>query len=203
MIGARCGVESLVYNRFVMEQFHDEALRDAPLVVPVILKMFPSAVALLDVGCGSGAFAAEFARHGRKVVGLERSSSGRALAAKQGVECRHFDLTRTPPAMLSEPFDLIYSFEVAEHLTVELGDRLVGYLASFAAPVIFSAAQPGQGGTGHMNEQLPGYWLDRFARFAFVHDAVRTTELKEALKTNGAAPWFQNNPTVIVPAALL
>jgi SAM-dependent methyltransferase len=202
LLGERLGADALIYNPLVMNQFHDQGLRDARIVVPALLDAFPSARSVLDVGCGSGVFAAEFARRERKVIGLERSRHGIAIAERQGVECRSFDLTRTPPADVPGSFDMVYCFEVAEHLTPELGDRLVEYLAGFGAPVIFSAAQPGQGGTGHINEQPPQYWLDRFACRSFAHDAGATRRLRERFATGGAARWFQNNVVVVLPARL-
>ena len=40
--------------------------------------------------------------------------------------------------------------------------------------MLFSAAVPGQGGTGHLNEQWPRYWIDRFeARGWSVLDCLR------------------------------
>jgi hypothetical protein len=33
--------------------------------------------------------------------------------------------------------------------------------------ILFSAAIPGQGGTGHLNEQFPDYWGSRFAKYGY------------------------------------
>jgi len=42
-------------------------------LLEALIKEFPGAETLLEVGCGTGHFAAEFARHGLIVVGLDRS----------------------------------------------------------------------------------------------------------------------------------
>jgi hypothetical protein len=47
--------------------------------------------------------------------------------------------------------------EVAEHLAPALAPRLVSFLSTFPL-VAFTAAPPGQGGTGHINEQPKSYW---------------------------------------------
>merc|ERR1719413_15496 len=51
--------------------------------------------------------------------------------------------------------DLVYSFEVAEHIPAKFHDRLVSILANATGKwLVFSAARPGQGGTGHIAEAL-------------------------------------------------
>jgi SAM-dependent methyltransferase len=182
-----------------MRHFHDQGVRDARLVVPVVVSAFPSAKSFLDVGCGTGAFVAEFARQGFRSIGLERSPHGRKLALGQKVDCRDFDLTRSIQAEMTEHFDVLSCFEVAEHMPADLGDKLVEFLARFCSPIVFSAAQPGQGGTGHINEQPPQYWIERFERFGFFFDSARTEELRSGFAANGAAPWFQRNTTVLIP----
>jgi hypothetical protein len=40
-------------------------------------------------------------------------------------------------------------------------------LCELAPVVLFSAAVPGQGGHGHVNEQWPAYWVERFSSLGF------------------------------------
>ncbi len=198
-MGGVIGSERLIYNGLVMGQFHDEAVANAAKVIPAFLTYFPASQRYLDVGSGSGAFSAELMRRSKTVVALERSPHGRALATKQGVDCRPFDLTKNPAAEVSEGFDVLFCFEVAEHMPVALGDRLVEFLAGFNSTVVFSAAQPGQGGTGHINEQPCDYWIARFEKFGFRFDSEATKQLRDAFTRNGAAQWFRNNPLVLHP----
>ena len=63
---------------------------------------------------------------------------------------------------------------MAEHLPAASADEFVGFLTSLAPYVLFSGAVPLQRGTGHINEQYPWYWIDRFAKRHFdVFDVVR------------------------------
>jgi hypothetical protein len=56
--------------------------------------------------------------------------------------------------------------------------------------VIFGAAIPGQGGTGHINEQWPEYWIDKFSDNGFdVFDIFR----KEVRANDEVAPWYAQN----------
>lgn len=43
----------------------------------------------------------------------------------------------------------------------------MGDLCALAPVVLFSAAAPGQGGLGHVNEQWPAYWVERFERHGY------------------------------------
>jgi SAM-dependent methyltransferase len=198
-LGERFDCDSLIYNRWAMRDFHGNALHNAPFVVKALLGEFPSAVTFLDVGCGGGAFCAELQRQGKKAIGLERSSAGRALARKQGVDCKDFDLTRGSVGEVHAKVDAVYCFEVAEHLPEALGLRLVEFIAGFRVPVIFSAAQPGQGGIGHINEQKPEYWQDLFERRGLLLDCRATENLRSRLVSAGASSWFCNNPMIFLP----
>jgi hypothetical protein len=78
------------------------------------------------------------------------------------------------PLKLENVFDLALSLEVAEHLSPSSADTLVASLVAAAPAVVFSAAIPRQGGTGHINEQWPEYWASKFKAHAYVPvDAIR------------------------------
>jgi SAM-dependent methyltransferase len=162
-LGDVLSIDFLRYNRIVIRKFDTMARADAPRIVASLRAQFPDAHRVIDVGAGSCAYAAEAARQGLHVTAIERSRHGRRHGKAYGVETQAFDLNDTPPARVSAPFDLAYCFEVAEHLPPSLGDRLVKYLCILAPVVVFTAASPGQGGTGHINEQPAEYWTQRFA----------------------------------------
>ncbi|BDB66357.1 hypothetical protein Hc94105_0545 [Helicobacter cinaedi] len=65
-------------------------------------------------------------------------------------------------------FDLVQSLEVAEHLPNEAAREFIALLTSLGNIVLFSAAIPYQGGTGHINEQPPMYWSALFEERGFV-----------------------------------
>lgn len=199
-LGELLNCSTLIYNPLVMRHFHETALLDAPIVSNALLTTFPHATRIVDVGSGSGAFSAGLIQRGCTVVALERSPHGRALAKKQGVSCRNFDLTDSPPAILNETFDLAICFEVAEHLTPELGEKLLGFLCGLKTPIVFSAAHPGQGGTGHINEQLPQYWINRFGDLGLLFDANSTEGFRSMCAEGNASKWFRCNPIILRPA---
>jgi SAM-dependent methyltransferase len=196
-LGERMGVGWLTYNPLQMLIYHRYALREAPGVIRAFEEVFPEAQRYVDVGCGSGAYAAEAIRRGHPPVGLERSAAGRLLAKRQGVDSRRFDLREAPPRLDDAPFELAYSFEVAEHLPAELGQPLVDVLCGLAPTVVFSAASPGQGGVGHINEQPLSYWHSRFATRDFHHDPSTSQAIRDGFTHNGVwAPWLKRNTAV-------
>jgi SAM-dependent methyltransferase len=197
-VGERLGADWLIYSPLRMHQFHLESRDDAERVVQSIADVFPAARTFVDVGCGSGVHAAAINSRGWLAVGCERSLAGRTLARLQGVDVRPFDLTLPlTKAPIQATFDLAYCIEVAEHVPPPLGDQLVEYLCQLSSQVLFTAAHPGQGGTGHINEQPVGYWQDRFARHGFSLDPARTRRLRDALRERGVqAHWLHANSVV-------
>lgn len=132
----------------------DGCRRSAAAVVPLVMEqLVPRRV--IDVGCGEGWWAAEFARHGCDVLGIDGGPDAAA-----GIRYGQADLADPLPHL--GLFDLAVCLEVAEHLPPERADSFVADLCGLAPAVVFSAAIPGQGGHGHLNEQWPGYWVDRF-----------------------------------------
>lgn len=195
--GERHGLDWLTYSPLQMLAYHRLALGDAPAVIGSLLEVFPDEQVIADVGCGSGAFAAELKRRGRAVFACEHAPGGRLAARLQGVPVAGFDLDREPPAGFGAPIDLAYCFEVAEHCTGPQGDRLVRFLGGLAPTVVFTAAHPGQGGLGHINEQEQSYWIIRFEQAGVSFSPELTRSLQQAFADNGVtAPWFAENVMV-------
>lgn len=91
---------------------------------------------VLDVGCGNGFLCGEFIKRGCKVVGTDLSRQGIELARKNYPAGR-FELLGADVNVLEhlglEPFDIVVSTEVVEHL----------YAPREWARVCFAALKPG------------------------------------------------------------
>jgi len=121
---------------------------------------------LVDVGCGGGGWLSVAAELGvRDLTGLDSAGSRGARQRFDDFEFVETDLSR--PFSLARRVDLAVSIEVAEHLPEHRARSFVDDLCALAPLVLFSAAYPGQGGTGHVNERWPSYWCEHFEANAF------------------------------------
>jgi hypothetical protein len=145
----------------------------AAAALPLLLELVPNVTSLVHVGLGGGEWLAEAQRLGvRDVHGIDGpwASSDDLLVPADQVTVA--DTTR--PFDLGRRFDLAICVEYAEHLPDSRAASFVADLAKLAPVVAFSAAIPGQGGVGHINEQWPDYWSAHFESAGYrMVDAVR------------------------------
>lgn len=165
--------------------------RSAQVIVPMIVDLLaPSSV--IDIGCGTGAWLAEFQRHGvNEIVGIDGAwvPPARLKISKDRFHIGDLTSLGRPPAV----YDLAVCLEVAEHLPVESGHALVSFLTHAAPVVLFSAAIPGQGGEGHVNEQWLDYWHSEFAEREYdLFDVVRAKTWND----ERVEPWYAQNLVV-------
>ncbi|TWT54665.1 hypothetical protein Pla22_23150 [Rubripirellula amarantea] len=132
---------------------------------------------VLDVGCGTGKAIDHLLSLGlTDLVGLE----GSQLAidhANQPEKLFCHDLTN--PIDLGRKFDVVYSFEVAEHLPPQAANIFVDTLVNHGNRILMTAARPGQGGMGHLNEQEPAYWIEKLKNRGFEYAERDTNLLKD------------------------
>ena len=182
-LGKKTKSENLTYNSWTYAIFHRAALETAPTMVHGILTTSPQVRTVVDFGCGTGVYVFEFLKRGLTAEGFEYSNIARKIARKSyNIEIKPFNLLTF--TNIGRKFDLSISFEVAEHVAPELGDRLVDVCCQHAPLVIFSAAHPGQRGQGHINLQTKSYWIQKFARKNFRFNKSKTDQLEDFLRTN-------------------
>ncbi len=147
------------YNELFYQRQQYSSLRAAEEILPYVLKL-TGATSVVDVGCGLGTWLSVAAAAGARVRGFDG-----AYVDQDWLRIDRDDFT---PADLSqrvrsdETFDLAMSLEVAEHLPGGRAASFVEDLCALAPVVFFSAAQPAQGGTNHINEQYLDYWIPLF-----------------------------------------
>jgi hypothetical protein len=164
----------------------DGSRRSAEAIVPMLLELFmPRSV--VDVGSGGGHWAAVCLASGIEDVLAIDGDWAPARAAQTGRFLEH-DLSRR--LVLGRTFDLAMCLETAEHLPASAAPDLVQALTDAAPVVVFSAALPGQGGDGHINEQLASYWANLFAGrdYACFTDLRRRIWNDETLEV-----WYRQN----------
>ncbi|PWT99260.1 MAG: hypothetical protein C5B51_27555 [Terriglobia bacterium] len=169
------------------------ACRSAAVIVPLIEQWFPIS-SILDIGCGSGVWVAEWLRRGaREAIGIDGSYVEPASLLIP-VECfRPRDLSQ--PFSLGRRFDLVQCLEVGEHIPARFADVFLDNIVAHGDRVLFSAAAPGQGGEHHVNERPIHFWREQFAARGYrAFDALRPairgrTEVE---------PWYRYNPLLYV-----
>ena len=175
--------DSQFYNTYL-----DESRMSASVVLPIVQKLVdPRSV--LDVGCGVAPWLAEWVSQGvTDVVGLDGDYVDRAMLQ---ITPEKFVPTNLHGRFsLGRKFDLVQSLEVGEHLDEVYADLFVESLTSHGDVILFSAAIPGQGGTHHVNEQWPSYWIKKFAQAGFApYDALRSLIWTD----RRVAMWYRQN----------
>jgi SAM-dependent methyltransferase len=164
--------EMNLYTNSFFEGHSDGSESSARVILPILSEwiQFQNVV---DVGCGIGNWLSVFVEKGiSDVVGVDGSYVDRELLQ---IEKSHFvehDLTL--PLHLERRFDLAMCMEVAEHLPEASANTIVKSLVGLSDQILFSAAIPGQPGTGHINPQWQSYWIEKFKNHGyFCTDCVR------------------------------
>jgi SAM-dependent methyltransferase len=198
----------MAYDASFFENNRRNALAAAQIIVPIVLELVrPTSV--VDVGCGSGAWLRVFKENGVGVIrGLDGSYVDRSKLLIDEDAFTPIDLGSN----LSIPghYDLAVCLEVAEHLPEKSIYRLIEELTAASPVVLFSAAIPGQGGTGHVSERWPGYWRELFAQRGYrMLDPIRRRirddhQVKWWYRQNvvmfASEEAIHNNPTLLAVA---
>lgn len=169
----------------------------------VLLRHAP-AHSVLDVGCGDGKLLAAVLTVApeTRVLGIDSSPTALAVAQKRGVQTRALDLASVGRREVERVADEIGSFDVAvsletvEHFPPWHSGKLLRLTAA-APAIVFSAAQPDQGGTLHVNERPVEYWVRRFRRIGYdlspENDAFRAE-----VRALDLPPWYAANVNLFV-----
>jgi SAM-dependent methyltransferase len=170
----------------------DPAVRSARTISDSILTEFKPKH-IVEVGCGTGALLEALRNRGCDVLGLDYSEAALMLCRARHLNVVKFDLERD---ILKDDriFDVGISMEVAEHLPARVADRYVDLLTSLSKVIVFTAAPPGQGGSDHVNEQPPSYWISKFQQRGFEHSEGLSKRWRGRWQTAGdvASCYYRN-----------
>lgn len=134
----------------------------AELIVPYILELFPKASSVIDFGGAIGIWAKEFIKNGVEDIHVIDGAWVDKEQLEIPKECfETYDFSRQKYSA-EKKYDIAMSLEVAEHIEPENADLFVQSITESSDIVIFSAAIPAQGGSGHVNERPQSYWKKKF-----------------------------------------
>lgn len=128
----------------------------------------------LDVGCGEGVTVEIARRLGINAFGVDQ-------LVQDDWPDHFFHQNLVDAFRLPSQVEMVYSLEVAEHLHDSAHstfcDTLVENMLEKDAHLIFSAAPPGQDGTGHVALRPAIYWRREFTNRGLTYSRIKTTEL--------------------------
>lgn len=138
---------------------------------------------VIDYGCAAGHWLSQYQTWGVEVLGVEGSQS---IVGSLKISPKHIMMADLRKPLLQEdkklktfletrhalgPTHLAQCIEVAEHVEEEYANQLVANIVSTNPDVIImTAAPPGQGGLGHVNEQPKSYWYTKFMNLGWDPD---------------------------------
>ena len=133
---------------------------------------------LVDFGCGCGSYLEGAKQAGAQIKGYELMyETIKDMLPIEIASCIEFgDVMQPIPC---KKFDCAMSVETAEHIVPEHSTTLVQNLTNAATRLIFfTAASPGQGGTGHVNFKSRDQWIEIFKQngFSCLEDEVEKTK---------------------------
>jgi hypothetical protein len=183
-----------IYSGEFHKHRHARTEHAAELILSLVRDALPSLNSAVDFGCGTGTWLSVLRNMGAEtILGIEGPWADVGLLNIPKSDFRHADLESS--VELDRSYDLALSLEVAEHLSPTAGDALVKSLANASDFVLFSAAIPGQGGKGHLNEQWQDYWAARFAQVGFeAIDLVRP----QIWSNKDIPTWYRQNILLFV-----
>lgn len=167
----------------------------ARTVLSLLLAQLPPIKSAVDLGCGVGTWLSVCQEQGvTEIQGYDGAWVDPTLLVIPRNCFTPIDLSQVA-VPLTKTYDLAMSLEVAEHLPETQATALVLALTTLSSIVLFSAAIPGQGGTGHVNEQWPSYWAELFASMGYeVQDMIRLPIWRD----KKIDYWYRQNLLVFV-----
>ncbi len=128
----------------------------------------------LDIGCGKGGMVFNAINKGLFARGVEGDKDSIPVDCPliYNVDYRNSYLN------FQHQFDLAWSLEVLEHIPEKY---LKNVFKDFhnCKFVIFTAAPPGWGGEGHVNERDEKYWKEKFLKEGFKFDQKTTNQIRK------------------------
>jgi len=162
---------------------------------------------VVDYGCGCGWVLKYLSELGvKEILGFEPSVHAAKVQMDENLKRsiifgRHADLTQSSCSFFIQKADVAICIEVAEHIPEEFSDVLIENIIYNTNVLVFSAAPPGQGGVGHINEQPWEYWEKKFKKFCFQEDEEQTRNFQNYLKKKNTKSWYSNNIRVLIREA--
>lgn len=172
-------------ERINFDHIADEEAAPAARLVKWISSALPAGT-VLDIGCGPGIYVDALRTFGISARGIDVDARvyGKEHLRYQSL----FDLEPEDVA------DTVICLEVAEHIEQSQADQVVQkVVGAVKKTLIWTAAQPGQGGIGHINCQPKSYWEEKITAAGLVRNIEKETAMLAFITAGPHMIWFRNN----------
>lgn len=143
---------------------------------------------VVDLGCGPGIHVWALNDIGVDCIGID--SDARIDGEKNLIKDDILNLSKDYSG------DIVLCLEVAEHIDPHYSDKFAESVKKCLAKngyLIWTAAQPGQGGVKHINMRPRQYWLDKFKKLGLENIPEIEGALKDFCIQGYHMGWFINN----------
>ena len=141
---------------------------------------------VLDVGCGPGMYVQALNDVGVNAIGFDIDH-----VCEKTDGCYQGSIFENKTTT-----DTVICFEVLEHIDPIYADQEVDALydaVKSGGTLVFTAAQPGQGGVGHINCRKKEYWLKKFVDKGMIYHPGLTQDIINHVRRGIHMGWFVNN----------
>jgi hypothetical protein len=187
-----------MYNYDFHKAIEQEELPQAQRLAEYINQRIKPSV-FLDFGCSSGLYLREIKRTMPAIESKGFEFSEEAVKNALCPDIIQYDLT-CPLSLEKKENTLGMCLEVLEHISEEDWQPVLMNLTKLCDRILFSAAFPGQGGTGHINCRNKIDWIRRFHSLGWVVDLDATKDILQHMKAGYHMGWFYINAMVLVKA---
>lgn len=185
-----------IYTDDFFRENAENGIKTARWFLP-LLKSHIGFSSFIDIGCGRGHYLLAADEIGiNRSLGIEGSDNAFLNLFVDKSRILQRDLR--DPVRLDETWDMAISIEVAEHIDREYSDVYLDTLTKYVNWVVMTAARPGQGGTAHVNEQNPEWWIERMKKRNFVLNEELLSKIKQDIDVAEQSgeftePWLKDN----------
>jgi SAM-dependent methyltransferase len=186
-------------EEFYREQLYEGLYFEQQKVGGLLAWMFkPTTKSFLDVGCGFGGMTDELLQHYEKKLCIDGSLTVVKFMLPKVMEYfKCLDIIN--PDYDVGKFDLVFSFEVAEHLEEKYADTFINFLINHCNKyLVLSAALPGSKGKNHVNCKPRDYWVKKLQDAQFELDETKIIKWRNIAKKQFARSYYQN-PIICKP----
>lgn len=152
---------------------HEKGSYNSAITILEYILSFYKFNSLIDLGCGMGTWCKAASDLGvENILGLDQHVYEQQYMLISDKNYIRFNLKNKLNGY--GPFDIAISVEVAEHIDNTYVDSFIRNVCSQSNVVLFSAALPFQGGTGHINEKRCSFWKQKFNKYGYeIIDCIR------------------------------